>query len=67
MSSIQISVEQLAQIGMRQVAYLRPVLVEGNVCVAIHAADGTPLALTASLDQALQAIIRHEMVPVAVH
>lgn len=62
-----ISAEQLGQLGMRQLAYLRPVLVEGNACIAIHAADGTPLALAGDVDQAVQAIIQHEMVPVAVH
>jgi hypothetical protein len=62
-----ISVQELAQLGMRQLAYLRPVSVEGNACVAIHAADGTPLALAGDLNQALQAIIQHEMVPVSVH
>ena len=62
-----ISTEQLAQLGMQQIAYVKPVVVNGTAAYAIHAADGTPMALAAELDVALAAIVQHEMVPAQVH
>ena len=62
-----ISTEQLAQLGMQQIAYVKPVVVDGTAAFAIHAADGTPMALAAGLDVAVAAIVQHEMVPAQVH
>ena len=62
-----ISTEQLAQLGMQQIAYVKPVVVNGTAAFAIHAADGTPMALAAGLDVAMAAILQHEMVPTQVH
>ena len=62
-----ISTEQLAQLGMQQIAYVKPVVVNGSEAFAIHAADGTPMAIAGELDVALAAIFQHEMVPAQVH
>jgi hypothetical protein len=62
-----ISTEQLAQLGLQQIAYVKPVVVNGTAAFAIHAADGTPMALAAGLDVAMAAILQHEMVPTQVH
>jgi len=62
-----ISTEQLAQLGMQQIAYVKPVVVNGTSCFAIHAADGTPMAVAGGLDVAMAAIAQHEMVPAQVH
>jgi hypothetical protein len=62
-----ISAEQLAQLGMQQIAYVKPVVVNGTAAFAIHAADGTPMAIAAGLDVAFAAIVQHEMVPAQVH
>jgi hypothetical protein len=62
-----ISAEQLAQLGMQQIAYVKPVVVDGAACFAIHAADGTPMAIAGGLDVAFAAIMQHEMVPAQVH
>ena len=62
-----ISTEQLAQLGMQQIAYVKPVEVNGTTAFAIHAADGTPMAIAAGLDVAFAAIVQHEMVPAQVH
>ena len=62
-----ISTEQLAQLGMQQIAYVKPVTVNGTECFAIHAADGTPMAIAGDRDVALAAIRQHEMVPAQVH
>jgi hypothetical protein len=62
-----ISTEQLAQLGMQQIAYVKPVVVDGAACFAIHAADGTPMAIAGGLDVAVAAIMQHEMMPAQVH
>lgn len=59
--------EQFAQLGMAQLAYVKPVIVNGDNGFAIHAADGTPMAVAADRDVAIAAIVQHEMVPALVH
>jgi hypothetical protein len=61
------SQEQFAQLGMARVAYVKPVIVNGTAGFAIHAADGTPMALTEDRDVAIAAIVQHEMLPAMVH
>jgi hypothetical protein len=62
-----ISTEQLAQLGLQQIAYVKPVVVNGNAAFAIHAADGTPMAIAGDRDVAIAAIQQHEMVATQVH
>lgn len=61
------SPEQFAQLGVTKVAYVKPVIVNGTAGYAIHAADGTPMAIADNREVALAAIVQHEMVPVLVH
>lgn len=58
---------QLMQLGVSELAYVKPVLVEGTPAFAIHAADGSPMAVTEDREVALAAIRQHEMVPALVH
>ena len=44
-----LSATQLASLGLSQIAYLRPVTVNGERAYSIHAADGTPMALAGDL------------------
>jgi hypothetical protein len=62
-----LSVEQLAKLGVAQIAYVKPVMMNGVAAFAIHAADGTPMAVTGDRDLAISAIIQHEMLPTLVH
>lgn len=62
-----LSETQLAQLGVSQIAYVRPVVVNGTPAFAIHAADGTPMAVAAERDVAIAAIRQHEMIPASVH
>jgi hypothetical protein len=62
-----ISPQQLAMLGVQQIAYVKPVVVNGAAAYAIHAADGTPMAIAAERDAAMAAIVQHEMVPALVH
>ena len=62
-----LSAEQLAQLGVSQIAYVKPVTVNGQHGFAIHAADGTPMGLIGDREVAMAAILQHEMHPLSVH
>jgi hypothetical protein len=63
----KLSQEQFAQLGMARLAYVKPVIVNGATGFAIHAADGTPMAMATDRDVAIAAIVQHEMLPALVH
>ena len=62
-----LSETEFAQLGVSQVAYIKAVTIEGRIAFAIHAANGTPMALAEDRDVAAAAIVEHEMHPVLVH
>ena len=53
--------------GLNQVAYLRPAVIDGQSIFAIHGADGTQLALVATREIGVAAMIQHDLEPVALH
>jgi hypothetical protein len=59
--------DQLMRLGMADLAYVKRVEVDGKTAFAIHAADGSPMALAADRDLAVAAIVQHEMQPALVH
>ena len=59
--------DQLMQLGMADLAYVKPVMLDGQAAFAIHAADGSPMAMAADRALAVAAIVQHEMVPALVH
>lgn len=63
----QLTDDQLMKLGMPNLAYVKPVLLDGRLAFAIHAADGSPMAMAADCDMAVAAIVQHEMVPALVH
>lgn len=63
----RLSPHQLAQLGVSELAYVKPVMANGTIAFAIHGADGTPMAIAPELDIAMTAIRQHEMVPLLVH
>jgi hypothetical protein len=63
----QLSPQQLMQLGVSQIAYVKQVDTEAGVGFAIHAADGTPMAIAADREVAFAAIRQHEMLPALVH
>jgi hypothetical protein len=62
-----ITPDQLGQLGVSRIAYVKPVVMNGGSGFAIHAADGTPMALTANRDVAIATILQQELLPVSVH
>jgi hypothetical protein len=62
-----LSAEQLAGLGVSHLAYVKPIIVNGQPGFAIHAADGTPMAVAGDRNVAVAAILQHEMQPLSVH
>jgi hypothetical protein len=62
-----LSAEQFSALGVSQLAYVKPVMLNGARAFAIHGADGTPMAMAGDEAVALAAIAQHEMVPTRVH
>ena len=56
-----------AQLGVPDLVYVRPVVVNGETAYAIHAADGTEVAAFASHDLALGMALQNDMEPMSVH
>ncbi len=63
----QLTPMQFAQLGVKQIAYVKPVVFNGAPGFAIHAADGSPMAVAPQLETAIGAILQHEMLPALVH
>ena len=57
----------LAMLGVAAIAYVKPVMIEGNAGYAICAADGTQMALTSDREIAFAVVRQNEMEPVSVH
>ena len=62
-----LSTRELRALGVSEIAYIKPVTVDGEAVFAIHAADGTPMALTGDREVALAAVLQQQMVPTSVH
>ncbi len=62
-----LSTEQLARLGVSQIAYVKPIRLNGALAYAIHAADGTPMAVAGDRDLAIAAVMQHEMLATLVH
>ncbi len=62
-----LTTEQLARLGVPNLAYVKGVMMNGTPAFAIHAADGSPMAIAADRDLAIAAIVQHEMLPALVH
>ena len=63
----QISAQEFALLGMQDVAYIRRVVVNDEPGFAIHAADGTEVAVLPSRDLAFATVRQHDLEPVSVH
>ena len=62
-----LSAQQLGELGVSQIAYVKPIMVNGQHGFAIHAADGTPMAVAGDREVAMATILQHEMHPLSVH
>lgn len=66
-SYIQLSAKDFAALGAQQIAYVKPIAMEGELRFEIHAADGTPVALAESAALAFAAVRQNGLEPLSVH
>ena len=60
--------QDFLSLGMRDVAYVKPVLDDDNKpAFAVHAADGTPLTVMDDMSSALSIILNNELEPATLH
>ena len=63
----RMSAHELAMLGVQDLAYIKRVIVDGATGYAVHAADGTQIAVLADRDVAFATVRQHDMEPVSVH
>ena len=63
----EMSPQDFALIGMQQLAYIKPSVVNGVSGFSIHAADGTQIGMAPSRDIAFAAVVQNELEPVSLH
>jgi hypothetical protein len=63
----QMTANDLAMLGVQHIAYVKPVTVDGTAGFAIHAADGTQMAVIGDRDIAFAVVRQNELEPVSVH
>ena len=59
--------QDMAILGLQDVAYVKPVVVDGQDAFSIHAADGTTIAIMADREVVVATIRQHDLEPVSVH
>lgn len=57
----------LARLGLNEIAYIRPAIVNDEQVWAIFSASGDPIGAAQSFDQAWGAVRQHDMEPARVH
>lgn len=58
---------QLADLGIEEIAYIRPIMTPNGPAFGVFAANGTPIAIAPDNSVARAAIVQNEMAPVSVH
>jgi hypothetical protein len=61
------SARELTLLGVQDFAYIKRVVVDGATGFAIHAADGTQIAVLPDRDLAFATVRQHDLEPVSVH
>jgi hypothetical protein len=59
--------QEFALLGMQDLAYVKGVVVDDKPGFAVHAADGTQIAVIGSRDLAFATVRQHDLEPVSVH
>jgi hypothetical protein len=61
------SAQELALFGMQDIAYIKRVIVNEAAGYAVHAADGTQIAVLTDRDIAFATVRQHDLEPLSVH
>jgi hypothetical protein len=59
--------QDLAALGIGEIAYLRPANVQGEELIAVMAADGRQIGMAPDRETAAHAALQHELVLVPLH
>ncbi len=59
--------QDLAVLGLQDLAYIKRVIIDGANAYSIHAADGTAIAVMDDREVAFATVRQHELEPVSVH
>lgn len=62
-----LSQRELGLLGISDLAYVKHVIVDGADAFAVHAADGSQIAVLANRDLAFAMVRQHDLEPVSVH
>lgn len=62
-----LSTQDFLNFGLKRVAYVKEIEIDGKTAYAIHAADGTPLSLMENQPSAVAAVRQNDMEAVTVH
>jgi hypothetical protein len=62
-----LSPQDFAALGLDQLAFVKPIIVDGQRAFAIHAADGSKLAVFEDRNSAFVAARRNDLEPVGVN
>jgi hypothetical protein len=63
----QMTASELALLGVQDFAYIKQVVIDGASGYAVHAADGTQIAVIPDRDVAFATVRQHDLEPVSVH
>jgi hypothetical protein len=61
------SAKELALLGVQDLAYIKAVVIDGATGYAVHAADGTEIAVLADREIAFATVRQHDLEPLSVH
>jgi hypothetical protein len=56
-----------ANYGLQEIAYVKPVAVDGRTAFAVHGADGTPLTVMVSREAAFAVCKQNDLEPFSAH
>jgi hypothetical protein len=63
----RMSPRELAFLGIQDIAYVRRVEINGSAAYAVHAADGSQIAVLADRSVAFATVRQHDLEPLSVH
>ncbi len=66
-SILRFTARDFEALGLEQLAYVKPVEVDGRTAFAVHAADGTEIAVMSDREVARATIRQYDLEPVSVH
>ncbi|MBM3600755.1 MAG: DUF1150 family protein [Alphaproteobacteria bacterium] len=72
MTSIQerlkhLSASDLAMLGLNDIAYVKPIIINDQLVFSIHSADGNQIGMAPDRNTAFAGIRQHELEPLSVH